>query len=299
MKAILLAALVASSLALAGCGGNDGGDSPSTGSGTTGPLKAGKGAISGLLINDVFRPVPGGLVLIQELGLTVSSDSSGQFSFLDLEPASYLLRVQADGHEAAPQSVDVVEGEYAEVEVIARRIASDAGRIITNEYSVFVSCNINAVVIGLPYDCTFDQSGDSDRAAFTSDYTEVANITYMVTEMKANQVGNYEVRIRPTDHDQGPDDNYAVMEIVETDYLRIVHKVGEVAHEPYELTGNNQAWNNTEEFLTILYVDSIGKNAGDTGTFGAGVDVGIRAKFVQSVFVGEPVADIATYCVLC
>ena len=170
---------------------------------------------------------------------------------------------------------------------------------MTTEYSVFIPCAIDYIANGNVIDCTLDQSGDSFRAGFLSNYTSYANVTYLVTEMKANQVGNYEVRIRPTDHDQGPDDNYAVMEIVESDYLRIVHKLGEVAHEPYELTGNNQAWNNTEEFLTILYVDSIGKNAGDTGTFGVGVDVGIRAKFVQSVFVGEPVADIATYCVLC
>src|SRR5688572_23300773 len=166
----LLAQLATASLLtvlLSGCG--DGGDAPpSASTETTGPLASGKGAISGLLINDVFRPVPGGLVLIQELGLTATSDASGQFSFVDLEPGAYMLRVQADGHEAAPQTVDVTEGEYAEVELMARRVSSEGGRIITNEYSVFISCNINAVVIGLPYDCTMDQSGDSDRAAFTS-----------------------------------------------------------------------------------------------------------------------------------
>jgi hypothetical protein len=297
MKAFLLAGIVVS-LALAGCGEKGGGE-PSDEDLTLGPLASGKGAISGLLINDVFRPVPGGLVLIQELGLTATSDASGQFAFVDLEPGSYLLRVQAEGHESAPQTVDVREGEYAEVELIARRVASEGGRVITNEFSVFVSCNVNAVVIGLPFDCTLDQSGDSDRAAFTSNYTDVADITYMVTEMRANQVGNYEVRIRPTDHDQGPEGNYAVMEILESDYMRIVNKLGEAAHDPYELTGDNAAWDNTEDFLTILYVDSLGKNAGDTGTFGAGVDVGIKAKFVQTVFVGEPEVDLATYCVLC
>src|SRR5688572_2735915 len=191
----LLAQLATASLLtvlLSGCG--DGGDAPpSASTETTGPLASGKGAISGLLINDVFRPIAGGLVLIQELGLTSTSDASGQFTFVDLEPGTYLLRVQADGHEAAPQPVEVREGEYTEAEVIARRVVSDAGRIVTSEYSVFVACNINAVVIGLPYDCTLDQSGDTDRAAFTSDYTAVANVTYMVTEMKANQVGNYEV----------------------------------------------------------------------------------------------------------
>jgi hypothetical protein len=294
---LVVAAACIAAVSLAGCsGGGEGGGQTQT-TETLGPIAAGKGAISGLLINDVFRPVPGGLILIQDLGLTATSDDSGQFVFLDVEPGSYLLRVQADGHEAAPQTVDVEEGEYAEVELIARRVASDGGRIISNEFSVFVSCNVNAVVIGLPFDCTGDLSGDSDRAAFYSDYNGTSGVTYLVTEMKANQVGNYEVRIRPSDHGGGASGNYAVMEIVESDYLRIVHKVGEVAHEPYELTGNNIAWNNTGEFVTIFYVDSIGKQ--ETGTFGAGADVGVRAKFVQSVFVGEPETDIETYCVLC
>ena len=88
MKVFFAVALL-SSLALAGCSGSGDGDGTSaTGSSTTGPLKSGKGAISGLLINDVFRPVPGGLILIQDLGLTATSDASGQFAFLDLEPGS-------------------------------------------------------------------------------------------------------------------------------------------------------------------------------------------------------------------
>lgn len=300
MKALLLAGLMAS-LALAGCsgGGDDGGGPGTTGGATTGPLKSGKGAISGLLINDVFRPVPGGLVLIQDLGLTATSDGSGQFSFVDLEPGSYLLRVQAEGHEAAPQNVEVREGEYAEAELIARRVFSEGGRIITTEYSVFVACNVNAVVIGLPLDCTFDQSGDTDRAAFVSNYTGNADITYLVTEMRANKVGAYEVRIRSTDHDQGPSGNYAVMEVKDSHYLRIVMKLGEAAHGEYELTGDNAPWENDDEFLTILYVDAPTKNATGEGDFGASLDTGIKGKFVQSVFVGEPDVDVATYCVLC
>lgn len=293
MKA-LLAVLLVSGVALAGCSGDgDGGD------GGQPPLQSGKGAISGLLINDVYRPVPGGLVLLQPSGLTATTDASGQFTFTNIEPGAYILRVQAEGHEAAPVNIDVVAGEYSEGEVIARRVANDAGRIVTTEYSVFVSCNLNAVVIGLPADCTFDQSGDTDRAAFESDYSDIQGVTYMVTEMKANKVGAYEVRIRPTDHDQGPSGNFAVMEVKDSDYLRIVHKVGEVAHGPFELTGDNAAWNNTEAFLTILYVDAATKNVTGQGDFGASVDLGIRAKFVQSVVVGEPEQDITTYCVLC
>jgi hypothetical protein len=295
-KALLLAAPFLL-LALAGCSGGGGGGDGSTTTGTTGPIKAGKGAIAGLLVDDRFRPIPDGDVLLSN-GLTAKADANGEFVFQDLDPGQYTARVQAAGHEAAPTIVNVAEGVYNELEIIARRVLNEGSRIITTEYSAFVSCNVNAVVIGLPYDCTADMSGDTDRAAFYSNYTSTQNVTYMVTEMKANRVGNYEVRIRPTDHDQGPDGNYAVMEIVDSDYMKIVNQYGVAAEGEYALTGNNAPWNNTDEFLTILYVDSIGKDAGGTGTFGVGVDVGIRARFIQSVFVGEPEVDIESYAVL-
>ncbi len=288
MKALLVVLLV-TSLAFAGCG-----DGKKNGGGGEEELKSGKGAISGLVINDVYRPVPNALVLLSN-GQTATSDASGQFEIVDLDPGAYIARVQADGHEAAPHAIDVVEGEYAEAEIIARRIFNEGGRIITTEYSVFVSCNINAVVIGLPADCTFDQSGDSDRPGFISNYAEIQDVTYMVTEMKANKVGSYEVRIRPTDHGGGPEGNYAVMEIVDSDYMRIVHKIGEVAQGEYELTGGNIAWDNTEDFYTIFYVDGPLKG---TAGFGASADLGVRAKFVQTIFVGEPEVDIDTYGVL-
>ena len=314
MKALLLVGLVAS-LALAGCGGNDGETPPTTGSGTTGPLASGKGAISGLLVNDVFRPVPDGLVLIQDLGLTATTDSSGQFTFIDLEPGAYLLRVQAEGHEAAPQSVEVQEGEYAEAEIMARRITSEAGRIITTEYSVFVSCAASAPVVSATNDCTFDQSGDSDRAAFTSNYTAYADATYLVTEMKSarpasSTSGAYKIIVR-----QLPDtDNYyASAYTADGDYIKVVMKLGEVSLSDTE--GRNLAWNNTEELQTAFFPQGAFKgetqsvqDAGcqpdpaDVTCFesrGLGAQVGVRAKFVQSLFIGDPEVDIETYCVLC
>ncbi|MEA3137805.1 MAG: Carboxypeptidase regulatory-like domain, partial [Thermoplasmata archaeon] len=234
MKALLLVGLMVS-FTLAGCsgGGDDGGAGGQTATGTAGPIKAGKGAISGLLINDVFRPVPGGLVLIQELGLTATSDASGQFAFNDLKPGSYLLRVQADGHEAAPQNVEVKEGEYAEVELVARRVSSEGGRIITTEYSVFIPCSIDYVANGNVADCTLDQSGDSFRAGFSSNYTSYGNVTYLVTEMKANKVDRYEVQLRC----ETPDEYlyYSVSQF-EGDYTKMVMPLGGVSEQSAELS---------------------------------------------------------------
>src|SRR5689334_19437204 len=64
-------------------------------------LAAGKGAISGLVIDDRYRPVPDALVVLTPGGLTTTSDTAGQFSFSDLTPGPYLLQVQAADHEAA------------------------------------------------------------------------------------------------------------------------------------------------------------------------------------------------------
>ena len=304
MKALLLAALVCS-LALAGCSGGDGGGGPATGGQPTqGPLKSGKGAIAGLLINDAYRPVADGLVLLQPAGLTATSDASGQFAFTDIEPGAYVLRVQAEGHEAAPQEVQVVEGEYAEAEVIARRVINEAGRIITVQYSVFVTCWADFVVNFIVGDCLLDQSGDTDRSSFNSNYTETPDVTYIVVEMKANKVGNYNIQMREEDGSTAGGDRYAVAEIEATDYVKIVIQKG-VANTEHNAQDNNVAWENDREFMTILFPkgdfreEVTGSDPSGTTCCGAGAGVGVRAQFVQSVFVGAPEVDITTYCVLC
>jgi hypothetical protein len=313
VKAVLLATLLAG-MALAGCSGDDGGG-PAASGGTTGPLKAGKGAIAGLVINDVYRPVPGALVLLQPLGLTATSDASGQFAFTDLDPGGYVLRVQADGHEAAPSNVDVVEGEYAESELVARRVFSDAGRIVTTEYSVFIPCAASAPIVTATEDCVFDQSGDSYRAAFDSDFTTgFSNITYLVTEMKASKPastasGAYKIVVR----EQGDGDYWASWFTTDGDYIRVVMKLGEVSE--WDTEARNVAWENDKKMETALFpqggfkgetqtvfdaecsVDPAGTLCGESR--GAGAQIGVKAKFVQSLFLGEPDVDINSYCVLC
>src|SRR5687767_6490389 len=108
MRAIPLAvAALCVSVALAGCsGGSDPTDEPVA---TARPdLAEGKGAIEGLLIDDIYRTIPGGLLLLQGAGLTATSDGQGQFLFLDVTPGTYVIIANADRHEAQPVNVDVV-----------------------------------------------------------------------------------------------------------------------------------------------------------------------------------------------
>lgn len=288
-------------LALAGCGDKGGDGNGNGGTTTNPPLQSGKGAISGLVINDVYRPVPDALILLNN-GLTATSDASGQFTFANLDPGAYIARVQAEGHEAAPQSIQVEAGQYAEAELIARRVINEGSRIITSEYSVFIPCAADYVVNGNVLDCTLDQSGDSFRAAFTSNYTGYQDVTYLVTEMKTNSPDRFEVQLRGADSCSDP--KYHAVAQFEGDYVKIVMKLGETntEHQAVASYGENEAWLNDCDLDTILFTDSQFReelqDAGAPVCCGAGVHFGIKARFIQSLFIGEPEVDIATYNVM-
>lgn len=302
MKATL-AALLLASLALAGCGGKDAADG---GEGIQPALKDGKGAIAGLVIDDVYRPVPDALVLLSN-GATATSDASGQFSVTDLEPGAYILRVQAEGHESAPQGVEVAAGEYAEAELVARRVFSEGGRIITNEYSIFMTCTMEAVVVsGNGLNCFFDLSGESERTSFTTDLRGVRGVTYMVTEVKFNQVGDYDfVLAIDDDGDSFLDRYWAEASIVDGDYARVVSLNG-TANEEHD-AGRNEVWQpDVDPFATTVFphgefyneLNGATQDVCVDGCGGLGMDVGVRGKVIQSVFIGPPEVDVASYRVL-
>jgi hypothetical protein len=284
---------------LAGCSGKGG---SSSSGGTTGPLPADKGAIAGLLIDDVYRPIPGALLLLQPAGLTATADGEGQFSFTDLEPGAYVLQASAGGHEAAPRQVDVVAGQYAEVEMMARRIINEGSRVITNEYSIFMTCTMEAVVVsGNGLNCFMDLSGDSERTSFDTDLRGVRNVTYAVSEIRFNKVDDYDFVLAIDDDGDAILDRYwAEASIDNGDYAKVVLQNGTANTE--NDAGRNLKWQpDVDPWRTTVFPhgELYTELAGAAGTYGAGVDFGVRGTIIQSVFIGEPDVDIATYCVLC
>jgi hypothetical protein len=294
----VLTACLAATAALSGCSGSD--EPPPTQEGERPVIGAGKGAIAGLVIDDVFRPVPGALVLVQTYGLTATTDADGEFRFLDLEPGSYVLVVSEARHEASPRPVDVEAGKYNEVEIMARRIFDEGGYTVTTAYSVFIPCAVDVIATGFVEDCTADQSGDSFRAFFLSDYRDYgANVTYLVTEMLANKEGRYEIQIRCDDN---IDRRFAVSQFNGI-YTRLVMPFQNVSEQSAEASyGPNVAWENDCKLQTIMFADSQGREelqgAGAPVCCGAGVHFGIKGKFLATLFLGEPDTDIATYCIL-
>jgi len=297
-------------LVLAGCSSKPG---SSTDAQTDRPvLPPDKGAISGLLIDDVYRPVAGGLLLLQGAGLTATSDALGQFAFAGLDPGTYVILASAPGHEAAPTNVDVQAGVYADAEIQARRLFSQNGTTVTTQYSVFVPCAVSAVAATETADCTGDQSGDTFRVGFTSDYTSYgANASALVTEMKANHkasasAGAFKVVVRQ----EGDGDYWGSKFTMDSDYVRIQMRLGNVSADDTE--HRNVAWDNTKRMETLLFPQGALKNETQTGldtacpdaapacfeSRGVGPQAGVKATFLQTLFLGATPPDLDTYHVL-
>ncbi len=321
----VLMALLLVTVALAGC--SDGGSNDDTPTPTVDPddfeLESGKGAIAGLLFDDRFRPIEltdspqsefqtTGFVLLQETGERTQTSTNGEFTFVDLEPGQYTVRVTADGHEATPQRVTVSEGEFAEAQVLARRVISDTGTIVTEEFTAFVACGYNVIALGGGIDCTFDQSGDTQRDSFVVDYTDL-NVTHIVLEMLGNKPEFYDVWMYP---DRGgipsPADTYQIMGGPDTEYLRFQLNIGEVAVNSPDASGADTEplmFDNNETIRTTVFINSLGYGTeipvsvpifgNEPLGFGVGVYYAVQANFVMTTFLGEPDVDVDSYCVFC
>ncbi|MFO1535699.1 MAG: carboxypeptidase-like regulatory domain-containing protein [Thermoplasmatota archaeon] len=317
MKGVLAVAALVLATSLAGCGGKV----ASTGAGGGGelpPLGPDKGAIAGLVIDDVYRPVPDALVLIEKAGLTATSDGEGQFAFTGLEPGAYILKVQAEGHAAAPKTVQVVAGQYADAEVQADRLFNGGSRIVTKEFSAFIPCAADFVANSVVANCLVDLSGDSYRAGFTSNVTGLTNITYMVNEVLFNQEGNWVLQVREDDDSSAGGERYAVQSATNGRYVRVVNQFG-VKNTESDEQHNNVPWTGEKQFQTIVFYqgdfkeelgaaekpfDDANQTNPVTGNpirpicCGVGAAFGIQARFVQSIFIGKPDQPVEGYSTL-
>lgn len=292
----ILTALLLVLVGLAGCA-----DEPApTSDAPDQPLAAGTGAISGLLVDDAFRPIPDANILVQETGQQVETNANGEFFVGDLQPGTYTLRVNAEGHEAKPETARVDAGEFTEMNILARRVTSLDGATVTQEFTVFLDCAVS-LVVALPFDCSTDLSGDSHRRDFTVDYTPYgADASALVMEMKAAQSKRYEVDIWWPDGDTIP---FYANDVFTGDYAHFVLKHGETNTED-EAIFTNDPWINEYPLLTeIIVFGELSEEGGQVEEFflggGVGVHLAVKAQFMHTLFLGEPEVNVDDYCVLC
>ncbi len=315
---------------LAGCAGDDGG----LGSEGT-PLAAGKGAIAGLLVDDRFRPIhltdspqtefqTTGFVLLQETGQQVQTTENGEFTFSNLDPGTYTLRVTANGYEAVPQKVAVQEDVFNEVSVVARRVLSEGNVIITEHYSGFSSCFLNYVLLSSRPDCTGDRSGDTSRSGFLLNYSQVGDVSWVVMETLFNQEpragSSMDLVARG-----GFAQDFTSDVLWEGRYSKMHLQHGAISPDPQPVGTEHIEWTNQQEISLEMFgrgylaeeirtsyspvyeaikdlgCIGVGSYCPNQWSFrrGAGATFGVEAQFVISVFLGEPEVDPLDYCVLC
>ncbi len=286
------------------------------------PIDSGKGAISGLVIDDRYRPVPDALVLLTPVGLTATTDSEGQFQFTNLDPGAFLLQVNAADHEAAPKNIDVLADQYNEVEIEARRVFSINGQVITTEYSVFSPCMQSAVFYSVDDSyCMPDSSGDTYRPGITVDFRkQKENLTYLVSEIKLNQADNYVFVVRCAGGSSFGCGEFGYANTTGGDYGRVVMKNG----ANYMHTAHSVNWTNKVILDGLLFYYGAGgsqitpvvRPVGCTlppmsdplsgkpwvcrDYYGAGAKLGVKAKIIMTAFLGVPDkgVNIETYNVL-
>lgn len=283
------------------------------------PLPPDRGGIAGLVIDDVYRPVPGALVLIEGHGLTATTDAQGVFRFTDLAPGSYIALANAQGHEAAPVNIDVEAGLYADAEIVARRVFSQDGTLITTSYSIFTACGTSAFLVSTVASCILDE--DSYRPGLHLKSFTQSNITYMVAEVRMNQPDNYIFVARCSDDGSFGCGEYAYTNISQAEsaqqgvYGRLVLKLG----DNYMRTWQSQVWNNTDPMDILVFYKGQGyetihpaaypvgcmlppvtnplngKPAFCREYYGVGARVALQGRIIMSLFLGEPRKPIDGY----
>jgi hypothetical protein len=317
----ILVALVMSAVVLSGCT-----DSTEDAQTDGEAIDLTKGTLSGLLVDDNFRPVqlkenwggevPGdfqddGFILIQETGDRIETNENGEFEVTGMPPGKYTLRLAALGHEALEHKVSVEAGETSSVTVESRRKATDSNTIITREYAIFIPCNLYAT-----FDCTADTSGDSFRSGIGDNFTEYADdVTFAVWELSLNNPYIFCLEIRERSGGTGAslDRHFGNWcEGQDSTYTKGILLKDEVYDEKH----SQDAWDPTAETDGILF--TFGNNEATCwqkpgapevpgaleNTDGryrcAGLSMAVKAQIIVSLFLyDEEASEIEDYCVIC
>jgi hypothetical protein len=310
-RVLALAVLMAAAPALvAGCAAPAAGDADADGAGPAKqpPLQAGKGAIQGLLVDDRYRPLhltdepqgeydAAGFILVVETGESVRSDADGVFQVLDLELGTVTLKPSVEGHEGAPLRVDVTAGEYAEVDVLVRRLLTPGkDTIVIHDDTILISCSVQTLdghfTVGKL--CHGDLSANDDTNFIDYNYTAFGAISAVVVEVQLSRTVDFEMWMtKQTNLINGPE-LYGKIYAYDSSYLRHQaldgNETGRFGGSPVD-TMDLRVWVNVNGPGTQEADELTGLPVGADFTFV------IEARVVVSAFIEAP-ADLDTYAVL-
>lgn len=260
------------------------------------------GSIEGVLLTERFMPIAGAEVLLTHSHQASTTNAAGEFFFENLDPGLYKPLLHLEGFEAKIEPVYVGENEQATTDIIAREIRPLEPSLITQQYSVFIGCGLTVIYTD-SFDCTLDESGDSSRREFITDYSHISNVTHFISETSVSKEGRYQIDIWDKEA-PNPRDGMFANKVFDGTHAKIHLVHGETntdSADSYE----NAPWTNQGGFSTQLipygsFADETTLPPLEATTKGGiGIHLGIKGKFIHSLFIHEPEKPLDTYCVLC
>ncbi|HLE47938.1 MAG TPA: carboxypeptidase-like regulatory domain-containing protein [Candidatus Thermoplasmatota archaeon] len=111
--------LVATTALLSGCveAGPSATPTPTVSDAATPTASAATGSITGVVVDQELKPIPGVDVVILQTRATTSTDTGGAYTFNDVEPAEYGVAFASPGYQEAGKKVVVAAGEVSHVNV--------------------------------------------------------------------------------------------------------------------------------------------------------------------------------------
>lgn len=303
-RTLAVVALAASAAALAGCSARDDGAATDA----TQDLAADRGGIEGLLVDDRYRPIhlveqptsefqARGFLLVVETGETLGTDANGLFTLTDLVPGTFTLKPAVEGHEGAPVKVDVVAGQYAEVDVLVRRLVTlGEDTIVIHDDTVLVTCSMQVTNGHLSFGraCHGDLSDEGQSSFVDYNYTQFGKMAAIVVEVELSRTGDYEFWFsKQLDVIQLEGDLYRKVFGFGTDYIRFSALDGADGDDwaaPLNMS-DLRIWVNVNGIGSKETYDATGLAIGADFTFV------VEARLVVSAFLRVP-DDLETYAVL-
>lgn len=150
--------LVMVSVTLAGCAGDADPSGIRSTDDAAGPAEVTHttGGIEGQVLDDEARPVVAAVVELVKTGNTTKTDAQGRYSFSNLDPGTFELRITRGGYEGEGRTVQVVAGQVAQANVILTLLAFDVpySELQLFEGHIMVgSALVDLVTTGTGYGC--------------------------------------------------------------------------------------------------------------------------------------------------